>query len=94
MNKIKEFKPAYLIELECIDEGNDFDLKLGDISYAAGFAGCEFTYEQDDAWWTNDFDVAKEIAIEIYNKGNFRPKVKEIYKHIGAEIFIDFDNEL
>ena len=92
-------KSQYFIELECIVE--DYDgiggkLNYGDIVYLhpqGAAITCErFTNDIEYAWKTTDFKMAKVVAKEIYKKGNFLPNIKEIYRNVGAEIYIDYDN--
>ena len=91
----KELNDLYIIEMECIDEGNAFGLKLGDIvyRYPIGTApGTEkFTTDSNHAWMTDDFNAVKREATRIYRNGNFMPTIKVVYRNIGSEIYVDYD---
>ena len=84
----------YLIALECIDEGNSYGLKLGDIVYLYPSAivqnSQKFTSNIEHAWM-GDIEEAKKQARRIYKRGDFLPKIYEITRNIGANIYIDLD---
>ena len=72
-----QFNEQYFIELECIDEGNNFGLKLGEKVYATGFAACDYVHNINDANFYNDLETAKLNAAEVYKRGDFYPCVKK-----------------
>ena len=89
-------KSQYFIELKCIVEDYDGPIKLGETKYLSpqtivGISE-EFTDDIEDAWKTADFKMAKYVAKGIYKNGNFLPKIKEIYRNVGSEIYVDYDN--
>ena len=78
----------YLIQLECIDEGNAFGLKLGERVYASQCysnkyqftknpnLACVFYGKEDAIMW----------AKFIYSKGDFMPRIREIIRKIGPNV--------
>jgi hypothetical protein len=84
----------YLIVMECINEANDYNLKLGDIVYMHPVAIVQnsqrFTDDVNLAW-KGSLDDAKFQAKRIYKRGVFMPKIYEITRNIGANIYIDLD---
>lgn len=93
MKQNYQFNDQYFIELECIDEGNDFGLKLGEKVYATGFAACDYVHNINDANFYNDLETAKLNAIEVYKRGDFYPRVKNVVRYVGHSIHINY-NEL
>lgn len=94
MNKFSEL---YIIEMECIDEGNTFGLNLGDIVYRFPIGvnpGTErFTDNINNAWMTNDIKAVKKEATRIYRNGNFMPTIKTVNRNLGSEIYVDYDKD-
>ena len=94
MNKFSEL---YIIEMECIDEGNALGLNLGDIVYRSPIGvnpGTEkFTDNINKAWITDDFKAVKKEATRIYRNGNFMPAIKTVNRNLGSEIYVDYDKD-
>lgn len=90
MNKFK-FEPQYIIEMECIDEGNSFGLKIGDKVYAAGWDGSDYSSDINHASLAFDIEYAKEVAKRIYKNGDFYPRIRNIVRYIGNSINVNFD---
>ena len=94
MNKFSEL---YIIEMECIDEGNTFGLNLGDIVYRFPIGvnpGTErFTDNIKNAWMSGDFKAVKKEATRIYRNGNFMPVIKTVNRNLGSEIYVDYDKD-
>jgi hypothetical protein len=87
---MENFTKLYLIELECIDEGNSFGLNLGEKVYAAGWDGSDYAHDVNNAGQSSDIEYTKEIAKRIYDEGNFMPRIKEIVRYVGNEISVNF----
>ena len=69
---MNNFKIQYLIELECIDEANEFGLKLGEKGYAVAFAASDFTRAINNCNVYDDLDTAVFNARLVYKRGDFR----------------------
>lgn len=76
----------YLIKLECIDEGNPFNLKYGEIVYACGFDGSDYTHNINMAATGMNLDYMKEIARRIDEEGYFMPSIHEVIIELGPSI--------
>jgi len=83
---MNNFKVQYLIELECIDEANEYGLKLGERGYAVDFAASDFTHDINECNVYDDFDTAVLNARLVYKRGDFMPRVKEIIRKEGNYI--------
>ena len=86
---MNNLKIQYLIELECIDEANEFGLKLGEKGYAVAFAASDFTSDISNCNVYDDLDTAVFIARLVYRRGDFMPRIKEIIRKEGN--YIDFN---
>ena len=86
MNKLKS---QYFIELECINEDNKFNnklgdnLKLGEIVYATGWAASDYTHNINTCNVYDDIETAIINAKEVYKVGIFKPRLKEIIRKEG-----------
>lgn len=80
------FAIKYIIILECIDEGNSFGLPYGDISYAAGWDGTDYTHDINNASIGTDLDYVKKVAKTIKDEGDFNPSIREIVTSFGKSI--------
>ena len=94
---MEKFSDLYIIEMECIDEGNAFGLNLGDVVYRCPIGVNpeteKFTNNVNKAWMTDDFKAAKKEATRIYRNGNFMPAIKTVHRNIGDEIYVDYDRD-
>lgn len=86
---MNNFKIQYLIELECIDEANEFGLKLGEKGYAVAIEAYDFTRDINNCNVYNDLDTAVFNARLVYRRGDFIPRIKEIIRREGN--YIDFN---
>ena len=86
---MNNFKVQYLIELECIDEANEFGLKLGEKGYAVAFAASDFTRDINNCNVYDDLDTAVFNAQLVYKRGDFMPRIKEIIRREGN--YVDFN---
>lgn len=86
---MNNFKIQYLIELECIDEANEFGLKLGAKGYAVAFAASDFTRDINNCNVYDDLDTAVFNARLVYKRGDFMPRIKEIIRREGN--YVDFN---
>ena len=84
----KYLNTLYLIELECIDEGNTFDLELGEKVYATQcYCGkYSFTKNPNLATVFSDKDDVIMWCKHIYSKGDFMPRIREIVRKIGPSV--------
>lgn len=90
---MKKFSDLYIIELECIDEGNLFGLKLGEVVYAAGWDGTDYATSPDNASISDDIKYVKTVAKRIYNEGNFNPNIRIVHRIIDTDNYINFNEK-
>lgn len=64
----------YIIEMQCIDEGNEWGLKYGQKVYYN--ETCQFTLSPLDAMMSRSKVVLKDIIEKLIDEGNFMPTVK------------------
>ncbi len=64
----------YVIEMTCIDEGNEWNLKLGEKVYYN--EKCIFSFSPLDAMMSRSKSVLSELIEKIIDEGNFMPEVK------------------
>lgn len=84
----KYLNTLYLIELECIDEGNTFGLELGEKVYVSKCDShkYQFTKNPNLACVFYGKEDAIICAKFIYSKGDFMPRIHEIVRKIGPSV--------
>jgi len=89
-----EFKSQYVIVLVCLRNHIKYGLELGEeVFYKTYYENIDEQTFVEDINKATIFDSlydVKAIAKRVKNRGDFEPKIYDINRNIGANIYIDF----
>lgn len=91
----RKFKSQYVIVLvclrNCIKYGLEYDEEVFYKTYYEIINEQKFVEDINEATIFDSLYAAKEIAKRVKERGDFEPKIYDIHRNIGANIYIDLD---